>query len=118
MQPAMTTAQPIERSWPPGRRMLGSPLPALRRIGVVMHATRDGDDRDAARLARPRARSLVLSAAEPIELRLRALSSPLELEIDGHERSAAHPLTRLRIDQTAPCCRLIRLGPRSFPQAA
>jgi hypothetical protein len=38
----------------------------------------------------PRARSLVLSAAEPIELRLRALSSPLELEIDGHERSVAH----------------------------
>jgi NAD+ kinase len=64
------------------------------------------------------ARVVVLSAGEPVELRVQDGSPPLAVEIDGRERYVAPPLARLRIDQSGPCCLLIRLGrPRFLPPA-
>jgi NAD+ kinase len=61
------------------------------------------------------AQPLLLSGADSIELRLRAASSPLEVELDGRQRFVAHASARLRIDQCEPRCRLIRLGRERFP---
>jgi len=41
----------------------------------------------------------VLSAGEPIELRVLERSAPLAVEIDRQERSVARPGARLRIGQ-------------------
>ena len=62
-------------------------------------------------------RAVVLSAEEPVELRVRDASGPLAIEIDGVERFIASPLASLRIDQSWRRCRLIRLGRADFPAA-
>jgi NAD+ kinase len=69
-------------------------------------------------VAREAPPAVLLSAGEPIELRVRAGSPPLAVEIDGREHSIAQPLAHLRIDQSGPRCRLIRLGRPRFPPRA
>ena len=59
--------------------------------------------------------AVLLSAAEPLELRVRAASAPLAVEIDGRAHCVAQPLARLRIDQSGPRSRLVRLGRTRFP---
>jgi NAD+ kinase len=68
--------------------------------------------------ARAGASALLLSAGEPIELHVHDASAPLAVEIDGRMRAMATPGGRLRIDQSAPRSRLIRLGRARFPLAA
>jgi PAS domain S-box-containing protein len=53
--------------------------------------------------------SLVLSAGDPIELRLADAGPALAIEIDGRERQVVLPAARVRIDQSGPPCRLVRL---------
>jgi NAD+ kinase len=65
--------------------------------------------------AREAPSAVLLSAGEPLELRVHGASAPLAVEIDGRAHSVAPPLARLRIDQSGPRSRLIRLGRTRFP---
>src|SRR5215210_2384183 len=72
------STQAAESMWPPlpGRRMLRTSLPALRRIGVVLHPTRDVSEPLAAigRWARREGVSVVVAAS--------ATRRPLPLGVD------------------------------------
>ena len=59
---------------------------------------------------------IVLSACEPVELRVRGAT--LAVEIDGRERAVVNPTARLRVAQAGPRCRLIRLARRGERRSA
>lgn len=54
-------------------------------------------------------RPIVLSASEPVELRIEPGSAPLRVEIDGREQGTVQPAARLRIAQSGPRCRMVRV---------